>query len=716
MAASAADFAFDEVEGRTVIKDVWARFQGQPVATGTPLTRNATDRSGNTNGLFGLVQKRRWHLFQMPQADPQLPGEMGAYPAYQSDVVRQTHRELVSRLVENPARIVVSATKDGDKARSVADRAEWLLTYGTTQLQERTGRDWQRALAEGASAYCYGILHWTLASMLPGDDYRYVDAVPKGEAKDWQAAADAVGGDKAKGKYRERPSVLRQRNQRKWAERGLPFHVEVCAADSVAFVEDESPDPGKAMVVYIKEVGIVDYNRKLADEGRRLAMAGDGKEMRLALEEFDPKAEVGVERPAPAAGMPSASGYPSRILLGALWTRTEYYEYASPVSSTAGGAVVMNEADWVLVKRLHHPFGQPPFAFAYATVEENESDPALKYRPACDGLYNQKPFYDYSRALEMRIATQYAVKTYFIEQAPGSVPMLEGDEEGDDLALSRDSNMARTLPPGQKLAAVETGDLSPAFIRSRELQGEELRAAAPATGTAPIEATTQPWTANFMLAASNAYPAMLLRNIARAEAEMIRNWVRVAALPLDEGGLGMGMYVAGYSSDKAGTKNVDRTKVVGVEPDEWDGLWVDVVIDSTTSAMRNTQIQVDLALLNNPTKVMTPEMFVSDSLGVQDATGYMQEVDAYWALRPMLQGLMTQELAKTFGKRVVVGADGTFVGSQGQAMGSKDVLAMNGVRPGGGPPGGNPMGQMPSLPALQGSDAAGVPPVAGVQA
>src|ERR1035437_330780 len=168
----AESFAFDEEDVRRVIKEVWSRFAGQPVTSGQ------VAGSRTAPGLFGLVKRRREHLFKLPAADPILPAEMGEYPKYQSDIIRSTHSELVSRLVENKFRVVISANPDTDKARSVADRAEWTLTYGATQLQERSRRDWQKALAEGASGYCYGIIKWAITDLADADDYGYADTLP----------------------------------------------------------------------------------------------------------------------------------------------------------------------------------------------------------------------------------------------------------------------------------------------------------------------------------------------------------------------------------------------------------------------------------------------------------------------------------------------------------------------------------------------------------
>jgi len=74
-------------------------------------------------------------------------------------------------------------------------------------------------------------------------------------------------------------------------------------------------------------------------------------------------------------------------------------------------------------------------------------------------------------------------------------------------------------------------------------------------------------------------------------------------------------------------------------------------------------------------------MFVSDSLGIQNASGHMQEVEAWQAAQPWKQKLYQQELAKRYGDRVVVGAGGMMMGSDGQQVNPVDVLAKKGIIP-----------------------------------
>ena len=143
---------------------------------------------------------------------------------------------------------------------------------------------------------------------------------------------------------------------------------------------------------------------------------------------------------------------------------------------------------------------------------------------------------------------------------------------------------------------------------------------------------------------------------------------------------------------------------VGLDPEEWDGIWIDVVIDPVSQAERVTGIQLGIQILNNPIPVMTPDQFVSESMGVQDATTHMQEVDAWQASLPWKQRLYQQGLAKKYGSRVVVGAGGVMVDSTGAEQSPVDVLASKGITPvaadkgNSSAPGSTPA--MPALPAL----------------
>lgn len=709
---------------QNIIQESWSRYTGQP----------STSQSSNNNarapGFFGLTQRRRWHLFKMEQADPVLPVELGAYPRYQSDLLRQKHWEMCSRLLENRFRIEATAGDDTENARKTADRAEWVMTYGTQSIQERTGVDWQAALAEGLDAYGVGILHWRIAPELTAGtpDDRYSDDDASASDKAYTLTSESVGGDKTKGKYRETAASVQRRAAVAKARAPFPYHVEVVAADQVAFIEDESYRPGPGIVVHVKEVGIIDYNGQLAKEGLRLTTSStDGQTIKLAMEEFDPKSAVAMERPAPTGGqLPSVAGWKQRIAVCYVWTRDECYELASASLMTGASDSMVQSTSWLIVKAYRHGYGRVPFTRAYATVEYNEWDPALRYQPALAGLYATKPQYDYTRALEQRIATEHAIQKYFITQDPNAPPVLEGDEEGDQIVLSRDSAQAQMLAPGADLKAAPNPDLSPAFIRERELQGEEFAQASPPTGHTEISATTQPWNIRLGQSQANAYPQQLLLSIAKALAEMIRNMVEVAAKPADEGGLGVPLFVPTQRTDEQGKPmagKVNMAAAVGMEAADWDGVWLDITIDSVSSAERMAQTQTDLELLNNPIHVMTPEQFVTDALGVQDATGHMAEVQAHYAIEPTIQGLIQQEVAKHYGSRFIVGADGVIIGPNGQQADPSQVLAQNGVQPV-QPPAPDPTSlptpiggmtdqpNMPALPAMNGNGAVPIPGMA----
>ena len=718
----AQGLAFDEGECRNVISQAWSRYTGQP---------NATQSTNNWRapGLFGLVQRRRQYLFKLPQADPTLPPEIGEFPRFQTDIIRQKHGELVSRLLENRFRVEASPASELQRDRARADAAERVVGYGAEQMQSHTGVDWQRALAQGLSAYWGGILHWRIDPDLvqPTPDAEYLDDLPTGDdAKAYQLTSEVVGGDTSKGKYRETATALAKRAKLAKARRPLPMHVEVVAPDQCAPIWDESSEPGPGIVVHIKEVGLIDYNGQLAKDGWKLnAKPNSAGGMSITLDEINPKSGVEMERPAPQSiDMPSIAGWKQRVSVAYLWTRTECYELVAPTLLTGSAQNLVDTTSWLLVKAAKHGYGRCPFVFAFGSIEENEWDPALRFRPALDGLYQMAPQYNWSRAMEMTIASQMAIKKYFGVQDVNAPPVMEGDEDGDSVILTKDSTQAQMLPPGMDIKAIGPDDISAAFIRSRELDGEELKGAAPQTGATDITATTQPWTARLGQSQANAYPVMLLKNIANALADMFRNWQELASKPVEDGGLGFGLYVPGQTGEGKSAKT-DYSTAVGLEPDEWRGIWIDVVIDGVSSAERVTQIQLDLQLLNNPIPVSTPEMFVSDGMGVQDATGHMREVEAYQASLPWKPKLYQQELAKVWGDRVVVAAGGSLVGVDGQQVDPMSVLARNGIRPTNQPPGVGapqpppgmgaeppPASAMPSLPSLQGG---GAPPMQGLR-
>ena len=694
--------AFNEKEVIRVLTEAWGRYLGQ---------QNISQSTQNFNapGFFGLTQQRRSMLFKRPLTDPQLPKEVGEFPKYQTDIIRQKYEEMVSRCVENRFRVDASPGSAREKDRKRADVAERVLTYGTQQMQSRSQVDWQKALAQGATAFGIGILHWQARPEFSEEtpEPRYTNDENSARESGYGFSSETVGSDPSKGKWREQAKDVAERGRLMKSRKPLPFHVEVVAADQCAAIWDESPRAGPGIVVHVKEVGLLDYTGKLMSDGLRIDLVNGSKGPEIAISDSDPKSGMGLERPAPSSSLiePSYAGWQTRVALAFVWTRDECYELVSPTLLAAGQQDVTTSTNWKLVKAYKHGYGSCPFTFAFASVEQGEFDPALRFRPALDGLYQMAPLYNYTRALETVEATQIVLKRYFMTQDPNAPPVLQGDEDGDQVVMTRDSSQAQMLPPGADLKALGPDDLSPAFVRLRELLQQELGEASPPTGTTAITGTTQPWTARLGQAQANAYPAMVLKSVADALAYMFRNWVEVAGKDADDGGLGYGLYVPGTADD--GT--TDTASPVGLEPDEWHGIWVDVVVDPVSQAERVTELQLGLQILNNPIAVITPEMFVSDSMGIQDASGHMQEVEAWQAGLPWKQKLYQQELAKRYGDRVVVGAGGVMVGTDGQQMNPVDVLARKGIVPDA------PVapGQSPAMNPLPSLNAPGTAPLPG---
>ena len=684
--------AFNEQECINLIGESWGRFLGE-----APSASQA--KNVNAPGFFGMTQLRRSMLFKRPLTDPELPEEVGEFPRFQTDIIRQKYEEMVSRCMENQFRVecLPGSPRFKDKERS--DKAERIFTYGAADMQSRTQVDWQKALIQGATAFGMGVLHWQMRPEYSAEtpDAKYRDEPEVG----YLPTEEIVGGDKSKGKYRESAKSVSDRAKLAKSRHPLPYHVEVVAADQIAAIWDESPRPGPGIVVHVKEVGLLDYTGKLMSDGLRIDMVNGSKGPEIAISDTDPKSGMGLERPAPSSSFiePSYAGWQTRVALAFVWTRDECYELVSPTLLAAGQQDITTSTNWKLVKAYKHGYGCCPFTFAFASVEQGEFDPALRFRPALDGLYQSAPLYNYTRALETVEATQIVLKRYFMTQDPNAPPVLQGDEEGDQVTMTRDSSQAQMLPPGADLKALGPDDLSPAFVRLRELLHQELGEASPPTGVTEITGTTQPWTARLGQAQANSYPAMLLKSVADALAFMFRNWAECARKPVEEGGLGYGLYVPGVT-DKRG----EFAEPVGLDPEEWDGIWIDVVIDPVSQAERVTGIQLGIQILNNPIPVMTPDQFVSESMGVQDATTHMQEVDAWQASLPWKQRLYQQGLAKKYGSRVVVGAGGVMVDSTGAEQSPVDVLASKGITPvaadkgNSSAPGSTPA--MPALPAL----------------
>ena len=718
-----SDVTFSEDEIISLSRDLWGRFEG---------TADSSVSLGldSGNGIHSIMQLRRQHRFKLPEANPQLPFELGTQPNYQSDLPRQKSEEFTARCLENRFLIEIDSSIGSDVSRKTAAKAEWLLTYGATSMQERSRRDWQKALVQGACDMGFGVIHWRKASdMYPvPPDYEYCDEMPSTPAKAsrFQPVEEAVGGDKKKGKFRETPDSLEARMNAAKAVAPFPWNVEIPTPDSVAFQYDTSQRPGPAIFMWVKEVGILDYNKEISGDNARLVTnsSRDGSEVRVTLEQLRPGSGIELETAAPVGNTPSVMGWSAKVGMCSVWTREEYYELVSPRIITGTGVSLGD--DWILVKAMKHGYGRVPFAIACASVNENENDPALRYKPALDGIYQLKPIYDFHRSLETSIAIRSAQRRYYISTQPGTAPVIGGDDEGDPIDLQRDSEMAERLAPGERMEAVSEPDLNPAFVRNRELAGEELVAASPSTGKSPIGTDTRPWAIRLGQAQENAYPTMVMTEVDRALQEMFENWVDVMAKPVEEGGLGVGVTVWGEKSENGkATGKPSKSAYVTMEPEEWEGLWVSVNTNPVSSAEQTTKLQMGIELLNNPMKIRTREMFVSEDLGVEDAPGYMQDVYAEEAIIPFLKQIITQRMAKKYGSIVVVGADGTMVGPGGVAIQPGDALKMKGwtqpPAPGGptapAPQGSNPLQaaqpptNMNNMPAL---NAPGVAPLPGM--
>lgn len=640
--------------------------------------------------LHDKIGSRRLHLHNDEAVDVELPEPYHEGHKFQSDRLRQIGVQLKSRLLENRYVIRCNPIRDTATQRKDANDLETVFNSGLGYLEDRTGLDIQGALADGLIHYCYGVLHWRMADhvwpKLP--EAEELDELPEGaDRKDYIDRR----GYKERGvkRYKERAEAFAERRKHSRAKAGFPWMVEVLQPDQFFYLEDRSLENGLGMAMVLREVGLVDYADSLYKHNQIM----------VSLNQMEEHLRIYVEREAPAEYQPSGTDWGTRIQLAEIWTRDEYYELCAVENGTA----------WTLVKSCEHPYGMPPFAIA-AAMERNETDPALRWEPALEGMYRQKPTVDRAVSLFLTLGESVALPFYYLKRTSDGGPML--DEKGKIVQFTRNAANAMQPPPGYEIAQLEF-EVNPAFVEGIRYLTEEFDKTAPATGQAEISTSTQPWTARIEQAQQNVEPKLYLRNIGRAIATMARNMAQVMSLEAEDGGFGEPVWV--YARTDNG--KVDYDTVVGVEPKRIRTLDITVDIEASSSAERITLQEHGRAMLNDARVGLTPEEYAEEYEGKQNADEVVAKRRANQAYEQyILPGLIRQKIAEKLGPQIIIAADGTATGPNGQPMAYQDVAAANGMSVQRPPAPGGPMGGGATMPSLPGLNAPGTVPLPGVMA
>lgn len=642
--------------------------------------------------LHDLIRRRRLHYHNDPRVDTDLPEPYHEGHKFQTDRLRQVANQLVSRLTENKAVAVAEEIKDTAGQRQDANDLSTVLNAILQFTYERTGLDIQETLARDLVTKCYGVLHWRMAAHMWPEipEPEELDELPEGADKN--KYLDRRSSYKRRGvkRYRERAEAHEERVKQSRARAGSPWIIECLQPDQVMYWEDRSLENGFGMMVVLREVGVLDYARELHKK--------DGIAVRskheISINQANPDVPMYLERDAPAEWEPSGYLWGERVQIAEVWTRNEYYELCD--FSGQGG--------WELVKSCPTPYEMPPFVLAPA-VENNETDPALRWEPALEGMYRQKPTVDRAISLFLTLGESVALPWYYLKKVEGGGPML--DDKGKIVQFTRNSAAAMQVPDGYEIAEL-TFDINPAFIEGIKYINEEFAKTAPATGQAEISTSTQPWTARIEQAQQNVEPKALLNNISHAMQVMLRNMALVMSKPEDEYGFGEPVWMFAHTKDG----KTDSSTVVGVEPEKIRTLDIRVDIEATSSAERITLQEHGRALRADPLVGLTWEEFVENYEGKPNADEVVAKrrvAQAYDGL--VYPGLIKQKIAERLGPKIVFEA-GKFIGPNGQEMASQDAVAANGfnVRPMQPSPGGvATQTQMPQQPQLQAPGAIPLP-------
>src|SRR3990167_4003865 len=285
---------------------------------------------------------------------------------------------------------------------------------------------------------------------------------------------------------------------------------------------------------------------------------------------------------------------------------------------------------------------------------------------------------------------------------------------------------AMTIPEGWDLKRFGGEGVSGTFDKAVYNLWAEVERATPPTGNAQFAPTTQPWSARIEQAQENMQPKMYLKAVERCIKAALNNVVDVFA---SEDGPGE---VFGYRMDG---DRLDRTKVISLKREQWEGLTADVSINPISSVERITAIEHGVVLLEKG--LITELEFIGDYEGKPnpEEVRAQRKVFQYYATQ-VEPGLLQQAYAKWAGARYAQAPDGTFVGPDGKVVDPSQAVAgddpavvaavqtivsslmpqappQNGQVPQGG--GGPPQAPQQGTPALPALSAPNTMPLAGMR-
>ena len=604
--------------------------------------RSNNDQGGRFGKLHDLIRLREQHFHAAEEADPKLQYPHDQVAGFQSDLPRQTWVELKGRVVENPFRFRVKPPRDTPKLRKRGDDFEAVLNIGFDALQARQNIQMQADLADGQIVDCYGVLHIRKATDI-------WPSFPDGLTLD-DRPDDPENFREVDGRYVETEASKQERDKRAKAKAGFPWYIEVVHPSMFSFIEDRSVANGMAVALVLRSVSTLEYAERIRKSDKLF----------LSLNEQDQRLSIFQERERPADDDPSMenTAWTPKVYVAEFWTRDEFYELAAP-----GGAGV-GPSNWTLVKSGPHPYEMPPFVLAKAD-HFNTPDPAYRYRPALDGIFRIKPFFDRDITLGRAIAEQTALPLYYIKMTDGS--FMTG-EDGKQLVLTKNALAAQQLPPGAEIVSIAPS-MGDAFIKFLDVTGEEMKNAAPETGNVEVGASTAPWTIRLAQDQANTYVKQIKAEQARALQTLGQIVLRVAQKPAKEGGIGQPMWM--YDEDG---------KLIGLDPDELNGMEVYVDISPTSNAQQIANVEHGRTLLADENVMLSPEQFAAEYMGIENVEERREAWLASKTYREKFQpAVIDQKLAEFFGKQFYISPGGIPVGMGGEPLDPAQALQRKGI-------------------------------------
>ena len=650
---------------KAVIKTLEERYDGSMADGGDALHKHIVD----------YVQP---HFHRRPSVKPKPPSPWQDH-GVQWPGITSLHRDMKARLCENEATVDLDPVKPTSEGEQNSETGQDYFADLFNSLENSLGYSLQSAMADGLIDGA-GVLHWWLTPYSQMPDYDEVDDLGEEPEDDRLKKRYAKyreryteddyleeTGKAKKKKYREKDDAYLERVGEERSKVPV-WQAAVVGLEKVYFELDRSPVSQFKRVLYTRELDVDTWYAERMEKGG------------FELSEED-LATVGEVPMISVARDTATSTWGKTVKLKQLWDREYCYELVDSAE--------VNEK--VRFQCYKHPYGMPPFAVNGGAIVRND-EPRLMYESPYELLFQLKPVYDRWLTLSLILAESQSVPRFILVNTKTGAPML--NEKGDGLlTLTGDAASSMQLPDGYDLKQFGGMGVTSDFKGMLEWLGKWLDEASPSTGRSTFGASTQPWSARIEQAQNNMEPKLYLTQMANALKVMVQNMVDVMAKPVEDGGPGKVWFSRNSESGR---------KTQSVEPDQWEGMRVEINIDPVSAAEKGAKM--DLAMMLLEKKIITPiDLYGDHGMGLSNPQKKWAEVLATFSfIEGPLPGILRKEQALALGPQYAytpAGPDGVsqFVDGTGSVVDAKQVAQGQGA-----PPNARDVtpNQMPSLPSL----------------